>query len=94
MDTFLHVHDRRNMALLQFLLEGYEGLFAVTTVEADAAIVKVAVMPDFQDDSADILAGVREILAFTVIPLDAAVCREDDIILRTLSRRRESGEKE
>lgn len=32
---------RQNLALLQFILEGYDRIFAVTTLDAHAAVVQI-----------------------------------------------------
>lgn len=32
---------RKNLALLQFLLEGYDHMFTVTTLDAQAAVVRI-----------------------------------------------------
>ncbi len=67
MDRFLQVHHRRDMTLLKFILEGYEGLLTASTEDASTAIVKISIMPGFQDDVACILQSLRELIAFTEI---------------------------
>ena len=67
MDRFLQVHHRRDMTLLQFILEGYEGLLTASTEDASAAIVKVSIMAGFHDDVVCILRSLRELIAFTEI---------------------------
>lgn len=38
---------RSRIALVQFIIEGYEGMATVTTIDPYAAIIQVSIMPDF-----------------------------------------------
>lgn len=38
---------RSSIAPVQFIIEGYEGMATVTTVDPHAAIIQVSIMPDF-----------------------------------------------
>ncbi len=65
----LNAHD---IVLMQYLLEGYEGLFSVTTLDPAEARVEVAVMPDFLDDAKKILDALHEDVPFAEVePLPA-----------------------
>jgi hypothetical protein len=80
MDRFLHVHRRPDMALLQFLLEGYEGLLTVMTADAHAAIVKISIMAGFHDDVECILHSLRGLLSFEEILTYSKELRDRDVI--------------
>jgi hypothetical protein len=63
----------RDIVFMQYLLEGYEGLFSVTTLDPAEARVEVAVMPDFLDDAKEILDALHEDVPFAEVePLPAA----------------------
>ncbi len=58
--------NRKHIAYVQFLIESYEGLATVTTVDKNAAIIKLSIMPDFVSDIDLILDDLRKELDFTV----------------------------
>lgn len=39
--------DRRNIVAVQFIIEGYEGLATITTLDAAGAVIRISIMPDF-----------------------------------------------
>ena len=39
--------DRKNIVAVQFIIEGYEGLATVTTMDAAGAVIQISIMPDF-----------------------------------------------
>jgi hypothetical protein len=43
----LYKLKRNYIALVQFIIEGYEGMATVTTIDPRAAIIQIAIMPDF-----------------------------------------------
>ncbi len=43
----LYKLNRQNIAVVQFIVEGYEGMATVSTVDPHAAIIKISIMPDF-----------------------------------------------
>ncbi len=51
---------RKDIALFQFILEGYEGLATVTTLDPQGATVKVSAMADFSDEVEAIIAAVQK----------------------------------
>ncbi len=54
--------NKKDIAYLQFILEGYEGLVTATTIDKKAAIVKLFIVPDaVQEVDAILLALKREI---------------------------------
>ena len=46
----------RDMVFLKFVLEAYEGMNVMSTVDNQAGIIRVAVMPGFEDDMDQLLA--------------------------------------
>ena len=41
---------RRDMVYLKFILEAYEGMNVMSTVDNEAGIIRIAIMPGFEDD--------------------------------------------
>lgn len=58
-DIYIRVgsHD---IVLLQFILEGYEGLVNVTTIDSAEAVLRIAILTDFTDDVRNILHALAE----------------------------------
>ena len=58
-DIYVRVgtHD---IVLLQFILEGYEGLVNVTTIDPAEAVLKISILPDFVDDVRNILHALAD----------------------------------
>ena len=46
----------RDMVFLKFILEAYEGMNVMSTVDNKAGIIRIAIMPGFVDDMDDLLA--------------------------------------
>lgn len=47
---------RHDMVFLKFILEAYEGMNVMSTVDNRAGIIRVAVMPGFEEDMDALLA--------------------------------------
>lgn len=47
---------RRDMVYLKFILEAYEGMNVMTTVDNANGIIRIAVMPGFEKDMDNLLA--------------------------------------
>jgi len=39
--------ERKNIIVVQFIMEGYEGMATVSTLDARKAILAVSIMPDY-----------------------------------------------
>jgi hypothetical protein len=39
--------NRHNIAVVQFIIEGYEGMATVSTIDPHTAIIKISIIPDF-----------------------------------------------
>ncbi len=48
----------RDMVFLKFILEAYEGMNVMSTVDNVAGIIRVSVMAGFEDDMAALLADL------------------------------------
>ena len=48
----------RDMVFLKFVLEGYEGMNVMSTVDNKAGIIRIAIMPGFVDDMDELLADL------------------------------------
>lgn len=57
--------NRKDISYVQFLIESYEGLAAVTTVDENIAIIKLSIMPDSVSDVDKILDSIRKEVDFT-----------------------------
>jgi len=55
--------DRHDIVVLKFILEAYEGMNVMSSVDNGAGIVRVLVMPGFRQDMADLLADLTGRLA-------------------------------
>ncbi len=66
-DKYLKL-KKKNISLLQFILEGYEGFATVTTIDKNAAVVKLFIMPDFISAVADLLASLKTVMDIEEIP--------------------------
>lgn len=57
--------NRKDISYVQFLIESYEGLASVTTVDENVAIIKLSIMPDSVLDVYKILDSIRKEVDFT-----------------------------
>lgn len=51
--------DRRDIAFLKFVLEAYEGVAVITTLERDSGTVRLAVAPGCEEEVAAVLNDLR-----------------------------------
>lgn len=57
-----------DIALVQFILEGYEGLVTVSTIDPKDAIMQVSIMPDFAEDVENIMVHLKDRFMMKEIP--------------------------
>jgi hypothetical protein len=50
---------RNRIALVQFIIEGYEGMATITTMDPRAAIIQVSIMPDFLQEMINLLEDLK-----------------------------------
>jgi hypothetical protein len=51
--------ERRNIAYIKYILEGYEGLATITTVDRDKSVIQLSILPDFASDVDGILEALK-----------------------------------
>ena len=52
----------RDMVYLKFILEGYEGMNVMSTVDNADGIIRIAIMPGFEKDMDELLAELGKIV--------------------------------
>jgi hypothetical protein len=52
--------ERKNIAIVQFIIEGYEGMATVTTMDSQKALIRVSIIPDY----ISVITGLLEHLKF------------------------------
>jgi hypothetical protein len=50
---------RKDIALVQFIIEGYEGMATVTTIDPHTAIIQISIIPDFISDMSAIIKDLK-----------------------------------
>ena len=50
---------RKDIALVQFIIEGYEGMATVTTIDPHTAIIQISIIPDFISDMSAIVNDLK-----------------------------------
>lgn len=50
--------NRRDMVYLKFILEAYEGMNVMSTVDNSVGIIRIAIMPGFEHDIDALLADL------------------------------------
>jgi hypothetical protein len=50
---------RNKIALVQFIIEGYEGMATVTTMDPHTAIIQVSIMPDFLQEMINLMESLK-----------------------------------
>ena len=51
--------DRRDLVYLKFILEAYEGMSTLSTVERSGVIVSLTIPPGFADDMERLIAALQ-----------------------------------
>ena len=59
--------QRRDVSYIKFILEGYEGLAVVTTVDRYDSIIKVLIAPDFAEEASGIMNALMDEIDFEEI---------------------------
>ncbi len=65
-DKYLKL-KRNDIARLQFIFEGHEGLGTCTTIDKNLAIVKLFIMPDLTAEAADLIENLKKEIQFEEI---------------------------
>ncbi|KAF0156061.1 MAG: hypothetical protein FD159_1873 [Syntrophaceae bacterium] len=64
--------NKSDIALVQFIIEGYEGLATVSTIDPKVAILQVLIMPDFIKDAEGILHYLKDRFMMEEVPFQNA----------------------
>ena len=52
--------SREDIALVQFIIEGYGDMATVSTIDSRTAIIQIAIIPDFISDMRGLLEYMKE----------------------------------
>jgi len=52
--------DRKNIVLVQFIIEGYGDMATVKTIDPQAAIIQISIIPDFISDMFDLIEYLKD----------------------------------
>lgn len=63
---------RNDIARLQFIFEGHEGLGTCTTIDKNLAVVKLFIMPDFIEEAAELVENLKREIELEEIDAPAA----------------------
>ncbi|KUG24489.1 hypothetical protein ASZ90_005702 [hydrocarbon metagenome] len=50
---------RKDISIIQFIIEGYEGMATVTTTDPRAAIIQVSIIPDFLSEIKNVINDLK-----------------------------------
>ncbi|MDQ5985641.1 MAG: hypothetical protein CSYNP_01355 [Syntrophus sp. SKADARSKE-3] len=56
------------MILFQFILEGYDRMFRISTLDGRAGIVQICIIPDYIEESAKVLSAIKKEFDLDEIP--------------------------
>jgi len=75
--------QREDIAMLKFVIESYEGIGIVRTIDRKRATVVVLAMPDLREQVRAVLESLREHMDWYEIPSPA---EQDDWLMQTVHR--------
>ncbi|MBC7962268.1 MAG: DUF4911 domain-containing protein [Steroidobacteraceae bacterium] len=64
----------RDMVYLKFILEAYEGMNVMSTVDNKAGIIRIAIMPGFVEDMDALLAELGRKVVMEPVAWNDATC--------------------
>lgn len=64
----------RDMVFLKFILEAYEGMNVMSTVDNKAGIIRIAIMPGFDSDMDELLADLGRQVPMEPVQWHAESC--------------------
>lgn len=59
---------KKHIAPFQFIIEGYEGMATVTTIDPQTAIIKISIMPDLAENISVLLNELENV--YSIIPIE------------------------
>ena len=60
--------NKADIATVQLIIEGYEGLATVSTIDPRTAVIQVLIMPDFIDEMESIIKDLQNVFTLEEIP--------------------------
>ena len=63
--------NRTDMVYLKFILEAYEGMNVMSTVDNGAGIIRIVIMPGFEEDMEGLLAELGTRVAMQPVEWEA-----------------------
>ena len=63
--------NRTDMVYLKFILEAYEGMNVMSTVDNGAGIIRIVIMPGFEEDMEGLLAELGTQVAMQPVEWEA-----------------------
>lgn len=52
--------ERKNIVIVQFIIEGYEGMATVTTINSREAVIQISTLPDYISDISGLLEYLKK----------------------------------
>jgi hypothetical protein len=52
--------ERKNIVIVQYIIEGYEGMATVTTIDSREAVIQISIMPDYISDISSLLEYLKK----------------------------------
>lgn len=52
--------ERKDIALVQFIIEGYSGMATVRTVDSRVAVIQISIMPDFISEMSGLMDYLQD----------------------------------
>lgn len=62
--------DRRDLVYLKFILEAYEGMSTLSTVEPKGVIVRLSISPGFEEDMQGIINALSAEISLTEVEFE------------------------
>jgi uncharacterized protein YkvS len=59
--------EKKDIAYVKFIIEGYEGIALVTTINNNEAVIELTIAPDFESDVEGLVAALKEEINFQEI---------------------------
>ncbi len=60
--------SRKNLAVVQFIIEGYEGMATVTTVDPQMACLRISIVENLQDDFELLVEDLKNTFGLQQVP--------------------------
>ena len=65
----LFIINTQDIKIFHFIIEGYERMATVSTLDPRKAVIQVLIMPDFQQEMKTILSHLQDIITMIEIPV-------------------------